>query len=158
MIQRIQTLWLIAVLVIAVATFFFPLAYLDIDIKGMSAKYEYSIYPMAKDTIFHPAWVLIILQSVLFIATLITIFLYKNRMLQIKILAFLLLVCVVYTGYIFLFVIDNAAKDIPVGLFKTGDAYGIGSYFSFAQIVLIYLAQKAIKKDEILVRSSDRLR
>jgi hypothetical protein len=130
---------------------------IDITNLGQEAWF-YFIYPKGKENIFSLNFILLGLQVALVLITLVTIFLYKRRILQIRLVAFASLICVFYFGYIFLFGADVAAKDIPVGLVLTGTSYGLAAYFPIAQIFLLYLAQKSIKKDEILVRSSDRLR
>ena len=158
MIQRIQTLYLIAVLALLIAALFVPLAFLNVDVKGEMMTFHYFLYPKTKESFFEPNWLLLILQSVVFIITLVTIFLYKNRILQVRVLAFNYLACIAYWICLWFFAIDAVENDIPQGLFLKGSSFGIASYFPLGQIFLLYFAQKAIKRDEILVRSSGRLR
>ncbi|MDR1847819.1 MAG: DUF4293 domain-containing protein [Bacteroidales bacterium] len=158
MIQRIQTLWLTLVLALSVIALFFPILILDIDVKGAVMKYPYFLFPKGEENFFKPAYLLIILQSAVFIITLVSVFLYKKRILQIRMLAFALLCNVFYAGFIFLFAVKNASNEIPNGLDLAGMSYGLTAYFPFFQMFMLYLAQKAIKRDEIKVRSSDRLR
>ncbi|MDR0790582.1 MAG: DUF4293 domain-containing protein [Bacteroidales bacterium] len=158
MIQRIQTLYLVAVIALSITALFFPIAFMIVDIKGEQMTFQYFLLQQDREGFFNSNWLLLILQSVIVIISLITIFLYKNRMRQIRVLAFNYLVCIAYWICLWFFAVGVAQKDIPQGLFLTGSSYGLAAYFPLVQIFLLYLAQKAIKKDEILVRSSERLR
>jgi hypothetical protein len=158
MIQRLQTLYLMAVMALSVNALFFPLASLQIDVRDVTESYPYFLYPKSETNIFIPDYVLLVLHSIVFLLSLITIFLYKNRILQMRVCAFVLLVCVIFVGYMFVWGVNIAAsKNILQGTLK-GYGYGIATYFPFAQMFFAYLAQKRIKKDEILIRSSERLR
>lgn len=95
-------------------------------------------------------------MSVLFAAvfSVYAIFLYKNRPRQMRltlgmsILTFLFAVLFGVLGYFY-------AKQLPVG---TEVHLAFGSAIPLVAIPLLLLAYRAIKKDEELVRSSDRLR
>jgi hypothetical protein len=43
-------------------------------------------------------------------------------------------------------------------LFKTAPSYQFGIFFPLVSLVCIIMASRAIRKDEALVKSSDRLR
>ena len=82
--------------------------------------------------------------------SLITIFLYKNRKLQMKICAltmFIILLYVIFLGYCAYFRLQG--ESFTPTLFAS---------FPFAAFILIALARNAINKDEKLIRSIDRLR
>ena len=136
MIQRIQTIYLlIATAVCAVATFMVSL-YTDSSGNVVTAQNT-------------------ILFMVLFLSSaalsLVTIFLFKNRQLQFVlgrlniILNFALLGVLVYRSQ----VLSGGAAALEKG---------IGMLLPLISIVFIALANKAIKKDENLVKSVDRLR
>jgi uncharacterized membrane-anchored protein YitT (DUF2179 family) len=81
---------------------------------------------------------------------------YKNRKQQIKVSQFLLLLNTALIVSAFL-LIDTAKSMLPM----SGDIlvkHKISMIFPLLSIILIFLAIKAIKKDEELVRSADRLR
>ncbi len=172
MIQRVQTLWLSLAVLLAVLTFFFPLANFSLQDQDI-------IYNLVKKApnINEPnyyqqssAIVLIILNCVFIALTLVTIFLYKNRGLQMKVLAFAFLVEVAYTLVLFLYQTDAGLEEIlqyflqgkedmiEPALKSAKTIYGVGSYFCVAQILCLIFARNGIRKDEKLVRSSDRLR
>ncbi|PZW38800.1 uncharacterized protein DUF4293 [Mesonia algae] len=136
MIQRIQTIYLfLALLVAALGSYFLSL---------WVNESEESIYAIDKPIVMG-AFVLSALLA------LFTIFLFNNRKLQFVmnrlniILNFILLGFFVYWSLI-----------IP-GEMQISEK-GIGMFLPIISIVLLVMANKAIKKDEALVKSVDRLR
>lgn len=90
---------------------------------------------------------------------LIAIFLYKNRQLQVKFVASGLLLVTIYVAFLLFFKIDGLEKAIA-GLYSTPvvNYNKISISFPVLQLLLFILAQRAIRKDDRIVRSSDRLR
>jgi glucan phosphoethanolaminetransferase (alkaline phosphatase superfamily) len=93
-----------------------------------------------------------ILQVVIIGLLFITIFKYRNRIYQMKLNRLVIFLNVILTGGIFFFAyqIENSTG--------VKASYGAGAIFPLIAIVLIFLANSFIKKDEKLVRSADRLR
>ncbi len=162
MIQRIQSLYLALVVILSGLSFAFPLA--EFYCSGFAST-SYNLIPkeVSADATFIPqttvAWSAIGFSVMIGVFSLIAIFMYKNRMKQIRVVASAFLLCVIYTGLLFLLIISAQADALAAqGVTVTKIIYGISSYLPIAQIVLLILAQQAIKKDEKLVRSSERLR
>ncbi|SNR17265.1 DUF4293 domain-containing protein [Tenacibaculum jejuense] len=143
MIQRIQSLYLLAVGIISGGlTFVFNLwstakqAIFSLDLLGAASFLQKSIP------------VLFILSALL---SIVTIFLFKNRQLQ-----FVLGRLNILTNLFLLGVL------VYLSLTLSGEATvsekGIGMFIPVISILLLVLANKAIKKDEDLVKSVDRLR
>jgi glucan phosphoethanolaminetransferase (alkaline phosphatase superfamily) len=136
MLQRIQTIYLfIAVLISGVLIFFVSLW---------------------RDEVGDPVYVEeMILALALFLGSafisLITIFLYKNRKLQ-----FVLGRANILLNFILLGVFVYWTLTVP-GEMQISEK-GIGMFLPVLSIVFLVLANKAIKKDEDLVKSVDRLR
>ncbi len=84
--------------------------------------------------------------------SLLTIFLYKNRQLQF-VLGRLNIILNFITLGVFVYWILTASGEASVALEK-----GVGRLIPVFSIVFIVLANKAIKRDEQLVKSVDRLR
>ena len=138
MIQRIQTVYLMLSALLAVLFFVFPI---------------FVVHTAEETSRF-----IAIDNSVLFIisiciATLpfINIFLYKNRLLQMKLVYLTILFVAAILGYACsqYFQINN--KDAAI-------SFGLGGLAVILIPILQWLAYKGIKKDENLVRSLDRLR
>ena len=135
MIQRIQTIWLLLASACGFASLKFPFY---IGSVGLAP---------AADLTAMTNTLLMILTVAAAIVALVTIFLYNNRKLQIKIglagLAASILAVVMY------FVEMKNYASGGIALFCV---------FAFAVPVFYILALRGIYKDEKLVRSSDRLR
>ena len=118
MIQRIQTLWLAFVILITVATFFFPLVDFSFDLKGMQHVEPYGLLVKDKSADSMqlvqttPAWSLIFMQVGISLLALISIFLYKNRQLQLRFVAGGILLITIYVAFVLLFKIDGLEKQI----------------------------------------------
>lgn len=160
MIQRIQTLYLLSTMGLLSLLFFFPLAILDlrgtdvlINISGFATDFEFS-----KLKFLFPTF-LGLTSLIIFILTL-SIFSFKNRKRQIKLITLSFLLNVILVGFLFLG-IEMLAKRIEPALeeeFSKIIAYQWVIYAPVLSLLFMMLASKAIKKDEALIRSSDRLR
>ncbi|MFV0248074.1 MAG: DUF4293 domain-containing protein [Tenacibaculum sp.] len=145
MIQRIQSIYLlIASLLSAVLTHKLSLWY---TIKSNKVVYAFDL--LFETSIFQQIIPLLFYGSA--IISLASIFLFKNRQLQFSLGRLNLLINLFLLGLLFF-----------LSLTLTGDAEvsdkGLGMFIPFLVILLIILANKAIKKDEELVKSVDRLR
>ena len=137
MIQRIQTIYLILALVVTgVLPFCFPLWTLN-DGK------EY--YFMA-DQFFTLLFGLVTTFS------LISILFYKKRQHQFVLNRLTIILNLILLG-LFVYRSLNLSGETPAVSLK-----GIGMFLPIVAIVMLVLANKAIKKDEDLVKSVDRLR
>jgi len=136
MLQRIQSLYLLAVLIISGVLPFFLSVWTDVDNHVVFAKNEVPV-------------LLLFAGSALLV--LITIFLFKNRKLQFVLNRLNIILNITLLG---LFVVRslNLSGETLVS------EKGIGMFLPVISIVFLVLANKAIKKDEDLVKSVDRLR
>jgi peptidoglycan/LPS O-acetylase OafA/YrhL len=82
-----------------------------------------------------------------------TIFMYKNRPRQMQLSRLSLLLNAALTVAFFLLSENYFAK-----ITSSNVEYGMGIYFPIIAAVFLLLATRAIKKDNILVRSADRIR
>jgi peptidoglycan/LPS O-acetylase OafA/YrhL len=139
MIQRIQSVYLLLVVLLSIMLFFMPVY----SVESVEKPHDFKI-------VFSTLYV--ILNLVIAILALITIFLYKNRNLQVKLSNLNMLLICIFVGAIFYFA-PQAKIDIDARV-----NYAIGCYFPLVQLAFTFLAIRAIRKDEQLVRSADRLR
>ncbi len=165
MIQRIQTLWLFFIVLLSVATFFFPIVDFTFEVKSMQTTQYYGLLPQPSHEDSEqfiqltPAWSLIFMQIGVALIAIISIFLYKNRALQVKFVAGGLLFLTIYLAFLLFVKIDGIEKGITQMYSTPIVSYNkIAISFPILQILLFILAQRAIRKDERIVRSSDRLR
>jgi len=98
---------------------------------------------------------LLILNILVFILALVSIFLYKSRVTQAKIVRLAILLEIVFIALVFFIY----AKIIETNLMVTPDYLEeAGIYFPLISLIFLILANRSIMKDEKLIRSIDRLR
>lgn len=153
MIQRIQSLYLLVSTILGVVCLSLPLGYFYSN-EGVMWGTLYNLWISVSDKglhIFTP-WALFALLVIVTTLTFLDIFLYKHRALQMRILSLSMLLLVGYYAWFgFMVYMENQAGALS---FKPS----ITAAFPFISIVLDYLAFRGILKDELLVRSLDRLR
>ena len=153
MIQRIQTLYLAIVVILTSALFYTKLATLATND---------ALYTMFYNGIFigdsnsgEPAGDVLaftILLVISIIIGVITIFLYKRRLLQIRIASLNIGLQVGLTALIYFFA-HNAGQELGAVY-----SFSYSMVFPIISVVLLIMAIKAIGKDEALIRSMDRIR
>lgn len=158
MVQRIQTLYLAVVAIACILMFFFPLANFYDEFQGNYKFFIYGIRSMDPEpkVMFSPYFTipLIVIVIASFIFSVSTILLFKNRPLQIRLCAFNVLSNIVLIMVIFFF---YATKIKSLTMIEPDYNYA-GMALPLVSLLLVVLAQKAIRKDDALVRSADRLR
>ena len=152
MIQRIQTLYLLAVAALMAVATFTPLAYF---VAG-SEEYLLHAFALESQTSSHPTIYMGIIVALSAIIPLVNVFLFKNRLLQIRLCAVELVLLVGSVAFmaIYYYLAQRFFSDIA---FHT-QGFRIAIIFPLLAIVLDYLAMRAIFKDEMLVKSLDRIR
>jgi hypothetical protein len=158
MIQRIQTLYLFLAFIAIALLFAFPLA----QFFSETGTYIFSITglknmvpgepPAFSNMVFLPLAVVAIGIALL---ALFTISQYKKRTLQIKLSSAGVFASIALIMGIFFFYIPMIEKKINI-VPNYLDSFGI--YLPLVALVFIVMANRAIKRDEKLVRSADRLR
>lgn len=154
MIQRIQSLFLFLAFVCVALLFVFPVADLLYP-EGRYTLYIMGLYksqPEMADKIF-TSIPLIVLAAASAILSIVTVFMFKARPKQIRNNRINLLITATLIILIF-FYIDKAVSISP----DSSKTYSVGIVFPIIALVFILLANRAIKKDEALVRSADRIR
>ncbi len=154
MIQRIQTIYLLLAEVLIGVLFFVPLA--NISTKE-NLLYRFDIQGIFQEGASLAAtdkynWLIILFWAVCFILLLTSIFMFRNRKKQIRFSVITLLCCLSLDLFV-LYNIWNASQ-----MFSGNFSLTIYYVFPVISSVLIFLAIKAIEKDELLVRSIDRIR
>jgi len=152
MIQRIQTLFLIGAMISLGVLFLIPLGHLippndmilDFYYNGIEAN-EFVVN--AYQTI-----PLTVLMSLTMIFCLITIFIYKNRIVQIRLCGINIFLIIGQIG-MFLYYFFNAAKQIDAE-----KQFNISIVLPIVAIIFLYLAIRGIARDEALVKAADRIR
>jgi hypothetical protein len=96
--------------------------------------------------------ILLVLTAIL---PLVTMFLYKRRMLQIRLCAVNIVLLIGVVVFVAIYYYLNSILD---GAEFTARSFSITAIFPLLSLILTYLAARAIFRDEMLVRSLDRIR
>ena len=154
MIQRIQTLYLLLISALIAVMFLLPLAWF----AGEGGVFELRAFALRSTDgqTVHTTIYLIVLLAAALLLPLVTIFLYRRRLLQIRLCCVeivLLLGCLLMEG-VYYYLAHRAFAD------WTFHAQGIKPAIALPVVGLFFacLAAKAIFKDELLIRESDRIR
>ena len=167
MIQRIQTLYLLIVAVLLFLMFFFPVVTIDVFSNGSSEALEMrpfglkSVTAEASQKVVSTPYMGILLL-ITFIISFFNIFLYRHRWVQIRfcfVMMVLELGLQLYVAY-YLFKAGDVVKELNMTMADSAApiGYSLVDIFPIICIILTYLAFKGIIRDEMLVRSLDRIR
>jgi len=152
MIQRIQSIYLLITTILLGSIFLYPIAELlgadgqlfIFNFNGLSIENEEGMYLLTV-----PPMILLAITSAI---SFLSIFLYKKRVLQMRLNSFNIILMLGYLGLAYYY-IQNFSKQLEGVV-----SYQITAIFPFVAAVLTYLAIRAIGKDEALIRSMDRIR
>ena len=153
MLQRIQTVYLLVIVALMAAMLFLPLAVIQegdlfytLDATGLNTM-------AAEPELVYPTWGLFGLTAIISLIALVTIFLFKKRILQIRLCIFNALLILGFYGLFafFALTIKNQIDVVSLSL-------KLALSFPFICLILDYLAIRNIGADEALVRSLERLR
>ena len=161
MIQRIQTLYLLAIVILGSTLCFKPVIQLvtpeeaaELRIYNLSASgLELVTNEDCQPVIcLQGLWGLLVTTALIPLLALVDIFLYKKRLLQARLNIFLALLCLGYYGVLAIYIWQ--AK------LALGVDWHILPWASFPLVcfVLTLMATRRILKDEALVRAADRIR
>lgn len=188
MLQRIQSFYLVLVLVGIIMLFQFPTATYtmpnmtktgeitsELQLIGKESQYINDskditdITYIGQDLVhLKGGWVLCVLAAIVGVVALASIFLFKNRILQMRVVACGGLLNMIYIFLVFFWAINGiggnggylaALQDLHI----TSETIAVnmwtpGTIIPIVTLILFYLAQRSIKKDEMKVRAADRLR
>ena len=153
MIQRIQTLYLFIIASLMMALFFLPLSVVQLgsdfytfDVSGLNSM-------TTPSELVFPIWALMGLAAVIVLAAFVALFMYKKRILQVRICVFNALLLIGFYGLVAYFTWEIAK---PSDIFHFSPRIALG--FPLISLILDYLAIRSIGADEALIRSLERLR
>lgn len=164
MIQRIQTVYLSLAIAALVTLFFIPLASFiqesPMNDVGSVPTQQFELRLMGKylmegstPTVYENYIVEPLIAVVLSLLLGFIIFQYRNRALQITAGRFALI-----TATAFLVLMATTVSKQLNGAGSINKGYDWGVYLPIVVIILIFLALRAIRNDEALVRAADRIR
>jgi len=155
MIQRIQTVYLCIVAGLFLALFFLPFALM----QSGEALYSFQVAGLftttASPELVYPTWALMIIAAIIVLLSFLCIFMYKKRILQMRMCVYNILLMIGFCVLAAFFISQiNESPDFP----NLKINFRIAASFPFIAMILSYLAIRNIGADEALVRSLERLR
>ena len=154
MIQRIQSLYLVAVVALMATTLLTPLAYFAAG-SNVYELFAFNLVSQSGDAAQSTMYMGVVV-ALATIVPLVTIFLFKNRMLQIRLCAVELVL--LFGAQIFMALYYYLSNRMFEQLQFHTQGIRIAILFPLVAMILDYMALRAIFKDEMLVRSLDRIR
>lgn len=150
MIQRIQTVYLLLVVILGtLLCFFSPVQFLPADATEYVWLATFAKWPLAVISVAIP------------LIALVNIFLYKRRLLQARINVVNVVLCVGYYALLALYIFYALKGYEPIdGVVLTSAEWypTLWASIPLINLVLSLMATRRILKDEALVRAADRLR
>ncbi len=146
MVQRIQTLYLLAVVALGIALVWLPVLQL---VTPDGQLYELTALGGAP---LQGLWGLTITTVLIPVMALVDIFLYRRRILQARLNIFTVMLCVGYYGVLAIYV-WLAKMSLAADWYLT-----VWASFPLVSLILTLMATRRILKDEALVRAADRIR
>lgn len=151
MIQRIQTLFLLAVVILSGLMMTGDLIIMD---SGTGTLFYISFAGLGEvgGELLQRLWPLSIIIGLVPVLALVAIFLYKNRPLQMRITMSILLLSIgtIILGAFYVIMFDRKIEVTVI--------WKVRALFPLISAILAWLAYSAIRKDDLRVRSYDRLR
>ena len=142
MIQRKQTLYILAAAILTIVCLCLPLGWFNNNSELGSQHVLYNLWSV---------WDLFVIQVVSCAVAIVSIFSYHNRIVQSRYCLFNILLLL---GWYVVFVMWVLSSKDTFGTFKPS----VTTVFPLISIILNFMARKAILADEALVRAADRIR
>jgi len=181
MIQRIQSFWLVLAACCMALCFMMPVAeYHAAAATGQQYEAELNLLPkdnpemmnqmlngepvvtFSQKVLGFSAWPLIVVAALTCVIAVVSIFMYKNRVRQMRVVSVGFLFNVVYVFLVFFWAVDAyrkaAAQAMAVPVESLDVTWFAGAYVPLASLLFFILARTAIRRDEAKVRAADRLR
>jgi hypothetical protein len=152
MLQRKQTLYLLAAFVLSLFMFTGPISLIIIEGDEIFLKHSGAFTRSGQD-LGVSTWPMTLYFIFLSALTFFNIFSYKNRVRQMRIALFLMIIAAGMEGIIYYYI-----------YYVKSNFEGLQNIFQWRIVIppiiliLIYLAFKGIQKDELLVKAYDRIR
>ncbi len=154
MIQRIQTVYLFLAAVTIGLVFAFPLADLLVNDKFLFIFRYRGLYEIKdnQEILSVHSFPLAGLFAINLLITIVSIFLYKKRGLQMRLCIINIIMLLASPGVIYYYI------AIAFASYKAVVDYSLFALMPIIAAILVYMAYRGVRKDELLVMSMDRIR
>ncbi len=157
MIQRIQTIWLLLASLAILSLFLFPyVSYIDLVGLGKMIFINGEYGAVNNEVVKNEGYIMqVVATVVLALVPLFTIFQFKNRKLQVKLIYAEIVLIFLFGVWLFLSA-SSTLSLINQGI--NAQNIGVGFFLLPMAIIFLTMALGGIRKDEKLIKSADRLR
>ena len=152
MLQRPQTLYLLGVFILSLFLLTGPLALFTVDGTGYVLKHS-GILELGGEKLALATWPLSVFFILVLVLTFLNIFFYRNRIRQMRICIFLMLLYVGMVGMIFFYI--SVARNHLEGA-QILHKWRI--MIPPIALIFTYFAFRRIRRDELMVKAYDRIR
>jgi len=159
MIQRVQTVFLLAATILSIIIVFNPISELSLS-DGSSAVFtSFGLRNIEEPhTLYLSTFPIAVLAIASAIISFITILLYQKRILQMRLCVYniLLTIGLVISIFLYYFIIKNGVHVHEI--YIKAHSFSFTIVFPFVNIILLFQAFRSIRRDDLLIKSYDRLR
>lgn len=157
MIQRIQSLYLLLVVIVGVVQCLIPLGgFLTTD--ALWCEWQFEAWKMQTGEEILSTWAMAVLLVAIPTVSFLTLLLYKKRILQMRLSVFNIVVMAgYYLLYVYYYWLVKQHVAVDADTVRMG-AMTLGSALPMVEMILTAMALRRIWKDEVLIRSLNRLR
>lgn len=154
MIQRIQSVYLLIVTILSVIVLFSPVSYIATSANLFELSYKGFTATPPIDALHISTWPFTLIAALIPLVSLGSVFLYKNRKLQVRLnIVNFLLIDVFYLAMLGCMFLADSRLGLP-----SRWGYHLAASLPAVNMVLTFLAIRGIQNDDKLVKSMDRLR
>lgn len=152
MLQRIQTLYLLAAFVLSVLMLTGPISLITIEGGEIILRHSGAFSSSGED-LNVSTWPMTVYFIIVSVLIFFNVFSYRNRVRQMRIALFLMIIAAGMEGIIYYYV-----HYIKVHFDGLQNIFQWRIVIPPIILILIYLAFKGIQKDELMVKAADRIR
>jgi len=150
MLQRIQTIFLFLITLFSVLQLFVPFQTINTYENTIQVYLSPTKHNESTQAIIHLPLIICLLITIL---SVVAVFMYKKRSVQMKLCTLIALVSLSLTASLFLFTYAKLEDK-----HETIISYHVAAFIPLINIVLAFIAKRFIKRDDELVKSADRIR
>jgi glucan phosphoethanolaminetransferase (alkaline phosphatase superfamily) len=159
MIQRIQSLFLLAACIASFIVVFHPISRMGLSDGSQANLTSIGLKTDAKpSTMLYSAFPIAVLAAICGLMSFVTIIMYRKRLLQMRLCGYniLLTLILIIVIFIYYFIIKHKTIDNSDIIVSSSLSYPI--VLPFVNIVLLFQSFRAIRRDDLIIKSYDRLR
>jgi hypothetical protein len=159
MIQRIQSLFLLAAVISSFIVVFQPLAKMTMSDESIA---NFTSIGLRTDNdpseMLFSAYPIAVIASITGIMSLITLILYRDRLLQMRLCGYNIILTLILIAVIFFYYFFMRKITFAYQLYIIIKSFSYPILLPFVNIILLFQSFRAIRRDDLLVKSYDRLR